>query len=129
MKETSWSLYRTFNLGLMVKYPADHIAWGSCEIASMVRSRNGTRSFPTPQNVVQMMAKMTMSEAEKTRTFYGLFCGTGTMLLKTLNCCLRLTAQDIDLSLVKMATVNAWIYPMAGLPGAWIDRLELKSRS
>lgn len=109
-EEVSWRLYKTFNLGLMMKYPADHMAWGSCEIAGMAHKGNGTGYFPTPQHVVKMMTQMTMTDADKTRTFNEPCCGTGTMLLEASNYCLRLYAQDIDLNMVKMATVNAWIY-------------------
>ena len=101
-----------------MKHPADHMAWGSCEIAGMAHSGNGTGYFPTPQHVVKMMAQMTMSDADKTKTFNEPCCGTGTMLLEASNFCLRLYAQDIDLNMVKMATLNAWIYiPCLACPG------------
>ena len=109
-EDISWHLYKTFNMGLMIKYPADHMAWGSCEIANMAHSGNGTGYFPTPQHVVKMMVQMTMNEADKAKTFNEPCCGTGTMLLEASNYCLRLYAQDIDLNMVKMATLNAWLY-------------------
>lgn len=122
-EEISWNLYKTFNLGLMLKYPADHMAWGSCEIAGMAHSGNGTGYFPTPQHIVKMMVQITISESDKIKTFNEPCCGTGTMLLEASNYCLRLYAQDIDLNMVKMATVNAWIYiPWLACPGdGWID--------
>jgi len=109
-EDISWYLYKTFNMGLMIKYPCDHMAWGSCEIANMAQSGNGTGYFPTPQNVVKMMTQMTMSDADKTKTFNEPCCGTGTMLLEASNYCLRLYAQDIDLNMCKMAAVNTWPY-------------------
>ncbi len=84
-EEISWNLYKTFNLGLMMKYPADHMTWGSCEIAGMARSGNGTGYFPTPQHIVKMMTQMVMSDADKTKTFNEPCCGTGTMLLEASN--------------------------------------------
>lgn len=94
----------------MLKYPTDHMAWGSCEIAGMAHSGNGNGCFPTPGNVVYMMSQMTLTDVDKTTTVMGCCLGTGTMLLYALNCSLRLFGQDINLDMVKMATVNAWIY-------------------
>ena len=91
---------------LFLSHPA---RWGSCEIAGMAHG-NGTGYFPTPQLVVKMMVQMTMNQADKAKTFNEPCCGNGTMLLEASSYCLRLYAQDIDLSMCKMATLNAWLY-------------------
>jgi hypothetical protein len=65
----------------MLKYPTDHMAWGSCEIAGMAHSGNGNESFPTPGNVVYMMSQMTLTDVDKTTTVISCCLGTGTMLL------------------------------------------------
>jgi len=111
-EDVSWYWYRTFNLGLMLKYPADHMAWGSCEIANMAHSGNGTGYFPTPQNVVKMMTKMVMTSADKTKAVCDPCLGTGRhdAPLEASNYSLRLYGQDISLDMCKMATVNAWCY-------------------
>lgn len=109
-EDISWHWYQTFNLGLMIKNPCDYMAWGSCEIAGMAHKGNRTGFFPTPQNVVKMMTQMTMTKADKTKTVCDPCLGTGTMLLEASNFSLRLFGQDIDLNMVKMANVNAYLY-------------------
>ena len=117
-EDISWYWYKTFNLGILMKYPADHMAWGSCELANMARSGNSNGYFPTPQNIVKMMNLMTMTEADKTKTVCDPCAGTGIMLLEASNFSLRLYAQDISLNMCKMATVNAYIYvPWLACPG------------
>ncbi len=116
-EDTSWRLYTTFNLGLMIQAPADYMAWGSCELARM--SSNGY--FPTPMNVCTMMAQIQMTTADKTKTVADQCAGTGSMLLAASNFSLRLFAQDINLNMVKMCTVNGYIYmPWLIAPGEGI---------
>ena len=105
-EEISHHWYTTFNLGLMMKYPADHMAWGSTELVTM--SAGGY--FPTPMHVCTMMAEMKMTKENKTSKTIDPVVGTGSMLLAASNHSLRLYAQDINLSMVKMCTVNGFIY-------------------
>jgi hypothetical protein len=107
-EDVSWYWYKTFNLGLMMKHPCDHMAWGSCEINDMTKSHKGF--FPTPGSVVKMMVEMQMTNADKTSTVCDPCLGTGIMLLYASNYSLRLYGQDISADMCKMATVNAWIY-------------------
>ncbi len=109
-EEISWYWYKTFNLGLMMKFPCDYMAWGSCEIAGMAHKGNGNGYFPTPQHVVKMMVQMTMTEADKTKKVCDPCLGTGVMVLEASNYSLRLYGQEISLEMVKMATVNAFLY-------------------
>ena len=103
--------YRTFNLGLYYKEPADH--WGMVAMEAMGKSnRNGF--FPTPANVVKMMTEMTFSgispDKLKKASVIDPCCGTGIMLLYASNHSLNLHGNDINPLLVKMAKINAFIY-------------------
>lgn len=109
-EEISRYWYKTFNMGLMIKYPCDYMAWASCELANMARSGSKTGYFPTPGHVVKMMVEMQMDESCKTKTVCEPCAGTGIMLLYASNYSLRLYGQEINQDLVKMATVNAWLY-------------------
>lgn len=122
-EDVSWKWYTDFNMGLLMKYPHDYMAWGSCELANMSFSGNKNGYFPTPQHVVKMMTEMTMTEADKTKKMSDCCMGTGVMMLEASNYCLRLYGNDVDLNMVKMATVNAWLYmPWVACPGdGWID--------
>jgi len=103
--------YRTFNLGLFYKEPADH--WGMVAMESMGKS-NGHGFFPTPASVVQMMTQMTFAgqsqEQQKRASMIDPCCGTGIMLLYASNHSLNLYGNDISPILVKMAKLNAFIY-------------------
>lgn len=117
-EEISWHWYQHFNMGLMLKYPCDYMAWGSCHVQDMTRSHKGNGYFPTPGHVVQMMAEMQMTDADKCSKVCDPCMGTGIMLLYASNYSLRLYGQDIALDMVKMATVNAFLYvPWLACPG------------
>lgn len=105
-EEISWYWYQTFNLGLMMLHPADHMAWGACELSG----HSGLHGyFPTPMHICQMMADIQMSD-DKTKTVNDPCVGTGSMLLAASNYSLRLSGQDISLDMVKMLTVNGFIF-------------------
>lgn len=101
--------YRTFNLGLFYKEPADHLA-------DLVTEYNGNFGgyFPTPANVVQMMTTMTMGDKpiheHKKNSVMDPCSGSGIMLLYASNYSLNLYGQDINALMCKVATVNAFIY-------------------
>ena len=103
--------YRTFNLGLFYKEPADH--WGMVAMESMGKS-NGQGFFPTPASVVKMMTQMTFSgqpvEKQKRTSMMDPCCGTGIMFLYASNLTLNIQGNDISPLLVKMAKINAFIY-------------------
>lgn len=103
--------YRTFNLGLFYREPSDHWA----EVASEYMGRNNALGyFPTPGNVVEMMAKMTFGgdpqHKHKTMSVCDPCLGTGVMLLYASNYSLNLYGSDISLLLTKIAKVNAFTY-------------------
>ena len=103
--------YRTFNLGLFYKEPADH--WGMIAMESMGKS-NGQGFFPTPASVVKMMTQMTFSgqpvEKQKRASMMDPCCGTGIMFLYASNHTLNIQGNDISPILVKMAKINAFVY-------------------
>ena len=127
-KEIDDFWYRTFNLGLFYKEPADH--WGMIALESMGKN-NGYGFFPTPANVVKMMTEMTLAgqsqEKLKRASVMDPCCGTGIMLLYASNHSLNLYGNDISPLLVKMAKINAFIY----IP--WLayrpDRLTIFNKS
>ena len=101
--------YRTFNLGLFYKEPADHLA-------DLVTEYNGSFGgyFPTPGNVVQMMTEMSFAgkpqAKHKKMSVLDPCSGSGVMLLYASNYSLNLFGQDISGLMCKVATVNAFIY-------------------
>lgn len=126
-EEVSWYWYRHYNHGLLMKYPADYMAWGSCELGSMTDGGHGY--FPTPMGICQMMAQMTMSEADKWAQVSDCCVGTGSMLLAASNYTLRLYGQDISHTMCQMLMVNAWTYiPWLACPAhgliAWPEDAE-----
>jgi len=130
-EDVSLYWYKKFNLGLMLKYPCDYMAWGSCEIQNMSKSHKGVGYVPTPGHIVDAMVKMMMTDADKTSTVCDPCLGTGIMLLYASNYSLRLYGSDISLDMVKMAHVNAWIYvPWAIFPAdGLIDWTDSKARN
>jgi hypothetical protein len=69
-------------------------------------------------HVCTMMVEMKMNNEDKTSKTIDPCVGTGSMLLATSNHSLRLYAQDINLNMVKMTTVNGFIYiPWLIAPG------------
>jgi len=103
--------YRTFNLGLFYKEPADH--WGMIAMESVGKS-NGHGFFPTPASVVKMMTQMTFAgqspEKQKRASMMDPCCGTGIMFLYASNHTLNIQGNDISPLLVKMAKLHAFIY-------------------
>ena len=103
--------YRTFNLGLFYKEPADHFS----ELASDYMGRtNKLGFFATPSHVVEMMTLMTFGgkpeHKHKTMSVCDPCLGTGNMLLHASNYSMNLYGNDISLLLTKLATINAFIY-------------------
>lgn len=103
--------YRTFNLGLFYKEPADH--WG--EIASEYLGRNNSLGFfSTPGNVVDMMVSMNFGGVPKHKhkrlSVCDPCCGTGIILLYASNYSLNLYGMDISCLLTKIAQINAFVY-------------------
>lgn len=85
------------------------MAWASCELASP-KNWKGNGYFPTPMHICLMMTEMQMTDTDKTKTVNVPCMGTGSMLLAASNYSLRLFGQDISLDMVKMATINAYLF-------------------
>lgn len=103
--------YRTFNLGLFYKEPADH--FGMIAMESIGKS-NGHGFFPTPASVVKMMTDMTFAgqspDKQRKASMMDPCCGTGIMFLYASNHTLNIQGNDISPLIVKMAKINAFIY-------------------
>ena len=98
--------YRTFNLGLFYKEPADHFA----DLAADHSVGKGAGFFATPCAVVEMMTKMTFggepAHEHKIKSVMDPCCGTGGMLLHASNYSLNLYGNDIHPLLCKMAILT-----------------------
>ena len=81
-KELDDFWYRTFNMGLFYKEPADH--WGIVAMESMGKN-NGHGFFTTRANVVKMMTEMTLAGKSQVKIKRSWVmescCGTGRMVL------------------------------------------------
>ena len=102
--------YRTFNLGLFYKEPADHLAL-------LAADRNVGKAggyFPTPANVVEMIVRMNFGSEPKPEHKRMSVCdpcsGSGIMLLYASNYSLNLYGMDINPLITKIAIVNSFIY-------------------
>lgn len=107
-EDVSWEWYQLYNHGLLMKYPADYMAWGSCELAGMSGGGNGY--FPTPMGVCKLMARMTMEGCDKWETVSDCCVGSGSLLLVASNYSLRLKGQDISHHMCQLVMINAWTY-------------------
>ena len=103
--------YRTFNLGLFYKEPADH--WPDFAMEVMGRN-NPLGFFATPASITEMMTLMQFGDKpqhkHKKMSVLDPTCGTGGMLLYASNYSLNLYGQDISYLLTKIAKINAFIY-------------------
>jgi hypothetical protein len=115
-------LYQMFVLDALMLYPADY--WGDLLAESKHGQHNGF--YPTPMNVVQLMFRMQMEDLEaedlRTKTIYDPCLGTGRFLMLASNYSLRCYGQDIDLTVLKAAVVNFFIYcPWIVKPFAFLN--------
>ena len=101
--------YKTFNLGLFLKYPYDYLGQFAEDLYGSGR-RNPTAYFPTPMNVSQMMAKITLSDADKTKSVCDPCVGSGRLLMAASNYSLNLYGMDIDHRILNVCRVNMWQY-------------------
>lgn len=119
--------YRKFNLGLVLKHPADYFM----HFASIQKNGYGYECgrfgyFGTPPHIAAMMTEMSFSgtypEEAKKQSVNDPCCGTGIFLLCASNYSLNLSGIDINSNMVKFATCNAYFY----IP--WlIKKLECKN--
>jgi hypothetical protein len=104
-------LYCTINLGPLLLEPYDYLgAW----IADQKGKWNPHAFFPTPHNVVEMMAQMNFADVDplkaRSLTVHDPCMGTGRMLLHCSNWSLRLSGMDIDPQVIRAAKVNGALY-------------------
>lgn len=116
--------YRTFNMGLLLKYPKDYFG----DIYSEERSpRTNQRSgfFPTPDTVCECMVRMHfdgITEDTRTLSVCEPCVGTGRMLMHASNYSLNLWGMDIDYGCVLACRVNGYLYmPWLMRPAPWLD--------
>src|SRR5439155_10786343 len=93
-------LYRAVNLTPLLGRPYDYL--GEYVARGKAKGWNPTAFYPTPHTVVELMARMTLHDAEadgrdpRTLSVLDPCVGSGRMLLHAANFSLRLFGQDID---------------------------------
>jgi hypothetical protein len=124
-------LYQMFVLDALMLYPADY--WGDLLAESKHVQHNGF--YPTPMHIVQLMFRMQMQDLEaedlRTKTICDPCLGTGRFLMLASNYSLRCYGQDIDLTVLKAAVVNFFIYcPWIVKPFAFLnDNLSAEEKA
>lgn len=105
--------YKKFEVDLFFLYPADYFVVIASERYSN-KFFNANNFYPTPDNVVKAMVDMIYDENEREKNKYANViepcCGSGIILLYQSNHSLLLYAQDIDPTMVKLATLNGYFY-------------------
>lgn len=98
--------YTTFDLGIMMKHPADYWAWLLAEQGNKV----GPGWFATPMNVVNMMTSITDQNSAPWESFNDPTAGTGVFPLSASNKTVNMYVQDISFTAVKALTINGYLY-------------------
>lgn len=107
--------YETFNLGLMIQYPADYCAYFAQGGANKdYNPYTGSGFFATPIEVSKLLCDIqfgTMDRAEARRQkVHDPCCGTGSMLLAASNHSLRLSGIDINRFMVLCTILQGYLY-------------------
>lgn len=122
--------YRTFNLGLVLKYPHDYLGEllaDSKEGKAYWTNPHGF--YPTPHSIVNPMVQMTLGTDDcRTKSVCDPCVGTGRMLMYASNYSFILYGQDIDKTCVMATKINGYFYvPWLVKPGSGlINGLERK---
>jgi hypothetical protein len=98
--------YQTFDFGLLMRYPADYMAY----LLQEYGHKGGPGWFATPMPVCIMMNEMTVNKRKKWEKVYDSCAGTGSILLPASNYSVNMYASDISLIMVKALHVNSWLY-------------------
>ena len=101
--------YKTFNLGLFLKYPHDYLGEYAAGLYGKGRN-NPTAYFPTPMNICVMMAQMLFDGKDKTASVCDPCVGSGRLLLVASNYSLNLYGVDIDYNILQVCKANMWMY-------------------
>jgi hypothetical protein len=97
-----------FNLKPFLESPGDWIGhYFECYVASK-GIKDSTGFFSTPISLCLMMVKML--NIGSTDSVYEPCAGTGRMLMAASNYSVNLFAQEINLTLIKICKINAWLY-------------------
>lgn len=115
--------YKTVNLGLFLKFPHDYLGEYAAELYGNGR-HNVTAYFPTPMHISVFMAKMLLSEKDKTASVCDPCVGSGRLLMAASNYSLNLYGVDIDYSILNVCKVNMWLYVPWGVFRPEIKGLE-----
>ena len=100
----------TFALKVMMDTPGDWLGaiYESDFVSKGTRDRSGF--FTTPPSICRLLAEISLKDAKLTDSLNEPCCGSGRILLYASNYLLNLSGVDINPLLVKIATVNAWLY-------------------
>lgn len=105
-------LYQVFNLNALAAYPYDY--WG--DILAESKYGQGQGFYPTPLEVVKLMAMMTLGLGGTTgkdprlQSVCDPALGTGRMLLVSSNYSYILCGQDINGTVIKASLINFALY-------------------
>jgi len=126
--------YRTFNLGLLLKYPHDYLGDMMAEAKSGGRTywNNPHAFFPTPHNVVDCMVRMNFDGQKhedgkdpRTLSVCDPCVGSGRFLMYSSNYSVNLYGMDIDSVCVMACKINAFMYvPWLVRPAPWLNMME-----
>lgn len=119
--------YKTFNLGLFLKYPHDYLGDFAAEMVGNGKN-NPTAYFPTPMNVCVMIAKMTMIDANKTSSVCDPCVGSGRLLMVASNYSINIYGMDIDFRILQICKANMWMYVPWGVVKFEIEGLESRGK-
>lgn len=119
-EEISEYWYKTFNMGLLLKYPADYMmhfsSGGHLRGNKAKRASHHTANsyFPTPPHVAILMMQMVMgkeySKKQAVESMDDPCGGTGIFSLAASNYCMNMTYTDIDHTLAQYARLNFHLY-------------------
>jgi hypothetical protein len=112
-------LYQLFNLETLAAYPHDYLG----EILAENQHGRHLGFFPTPMELCQLMARMTVGEGDaRTKSVMDPCVGTGRMLLAASNYSYRLYGCDINPTVIKVTLVNGFLYaPWLVRPFPFLD--------
>jgi hypothetical protein len=112
-------LYQVFNLETLLAYPYDYFG----EILAENQHGRHLGFFPTPMEVSQLMALMTLGEGDaRTKTVMDPCVGTGRLLLAASNHSYRLYGCDLNPTVIKVTLVNGYLYaPWLVRPFPFLD--------
>jgi len=112
-------LYQVFILETLLAYPHDYFG----DILAQNHHGRHLGFYPTPIEVCELMARMTMGgEDARTRSVCDPCVGTGRLLLTASNFSYRLYGCDINPTVIKATLINGYLYaPWLVRPFPFLD--------